>query len=81
MNTEETVMSKINLDEVEEMIRNPKPGSAIAEGIAFGIDFSLNLKNLSLSPQQRLQELQRGMLQVEQIRGVALKATSKKVVK
>jgi len=65
-------MIKINLVKAEEMICNPRPGSAIAEGIAFGIDFSLNLKKLSLPLEQRLQELQRGMIELEQIRGIGL---------
>jgi hypothetical protein len=74
-------MIKINLEKAEEMVRNPRPGGAIAEGINFGIDFSLNLKKLSLTPDQRVKELQRGMMQVEQIRGIGVKVTSKKVVK
>lgn len=71
-------MLKINLEKAEELVRNPKPGSAIAEGIAFGIDFSLNLNKLSLSVEERLQELQRGMVELEKIRGIGLKATIRK---
>lgn len=70
-------MLKINLERAKEMVRDPKPGSAIAEGRAFGIDFSLNLKKLSLSLEERLQELQRGMIELEKIRGIGLSVTPK----
>ena len=41
-----------------EMVRNPKPGSKVAAAQEFGIDLTLKLRRLGLSPTQRLQELE-----------------------
>jgi hypothetical protein len=41
-----------------ELIANPPPGSKLAAAKEFGIDLTLLLENLALSPTERLQKLQ-----------------------
>jgi hypothetical protein len=45
----------------EEKLLNPKPGSKIAAAKEFGIDLTLIVRQLRLTPQQRLDELQSAM--------------------
>ncbi|MBX3293926.1 MAG: hypothetical protein KF881_13640 [Acidobacteria bacterium] len=45
----------------EEKLLNPRPGSKIAEARDFGIDLTLLVRQLRLTPQQRLDELQSSM--------------------
>jgi len=45
----------------EEKLLNPKPGSKIAAAKEFGIDLTLLIKNLRLTPQQRVDNLQKSM--------------------
>ncbi len=56
------------------MIRNPRPGSKIAEAKAFGIDLTLNVRRLGLTPTERLEELQSFNRFLEEIRRVARQA-------
>ena len=50
---------------IEERLLNPKSGSKIAAAKEFGIDLTLLLRQLRLTPQQRLDELQSAMESVE----------------
>lgn len=43
---------------VEEKLLNPKPGSKIAAAKEFGIDLTLLVRNLRLTPEERLIENQ-----------------------
>ncbi|MGI8544592.1 MAG: hypothetical protein ACR2MD_14115 [Aridibacter sp.] len=45
----------------EEKLLNPKPGSKIAAAKEFGIDLTLLIKNLRLTPQERIENLQKSM--------------------
>ncbi|HEX9962333.1 MAG TPA: hypothetical protein VGB00_15470 [Pyrinomonadaceae bacterium] len=51
----------------EEKLLNPKPGSKIAAAKEFGIDLTLLVRQLRLTPQQRLDELQSAMESMEGI--------------
>lgn len=51
----------------EEKLLNPKPGSKIAAAQEFGIDLSLLVKNLRLTPDQRVRNLQSAMFGVEEL--------------
>ena len=51
----------------EEKLLNPKPGSKIAAAKEFGIDLTLLVRQLRLTPQERLDELQAGMKIVEEL--------------
>ena len=50
---------------IEERLLNPKPGSKIAAAKEFGIDLTLLLRQLRLTPQQRLDEVQSAMVSME----------------
>ena len=45
----------------EEKLLNPRPGSKIAEARDFGIDLTLLVRQLRLTPQERIDELQSSM--------------------
>jgi hypothetical protein len=40
-----------------ELVMNPPPGSKIADAKEFGIDLTLNLRRLALTPTERAQEM------------------------
>ena len=56
---------------VEERLLNPKPGGKIAAARDYGIDLSLIVENLRLSPEERLDKLQQAMIGFEELRKVA----------
>jgi len=41
----------------EEVLRNPRPGTAAAAAREFGIDLTLTIANLRLSPEERIRGL------------------------
>ena len=43
--------------EDEDYFLNPPPGSAAARAVEFGIDLTLTLENLRLSPEERIRQL------------------------
>lgn len=45
----------------EEKLLNPKPGSKIAAAKEFGIDLTLLVKNLRLTPEERVNNMQKSM--------------------
>ena len=45
--------------EKEQLLLHPKPGTAAAIARDFGIDLSLTLSNLRLTPEQRLDRMER----------------------
>jgi hypothetical protein len=51
----------------EEKLLNPKPGSKIAAAKEFGIDLTLLIENLRLTPDQRVRNLQQSMLSMEEL--------------
>lgn len=60
---------------VETHLLNPPPGSAAARARDFGIDLTLTLQRLRLTPDERLRQLQRAMIEMENIRGLARRAS------
>ncbi len=62
----------------EEKLLNPRPGSKIAEAVQYGLDLTLVVGNLRLTPQQRLENLQGAMDSVEKLRSAALKSKKNK---
>ena len=54
--------------ELEQKIINPLSGSALAAARDFGVDLSLLLERLKLTPEERLRDLQRMMNTLEQMR-------------
>ena len=58
----------------EEHFLNPPPGSAAARAVEFGIDLTLTLENLRLTPEERIRKLENF------IEGVArLKASARRI--
>jgi hypothetical protein len=51
----------------EEKLLNPKPGSKIAAAKEFGIDLTLLIKNLRLTPQERVDNLQKSMRSIDKL--------------
>jgi hypothetical protein len=50
-------MDKIIYSEREKMLIDPKPGTAAATARDFGIDLSLTVSNLRLTPEERVRQL------------------------
>lgn len=50
-------MPKLN-PKVEEWLLNPPPGSKAAAAKEFGVDLTLLLRNLRLTPQERAEKMQ-----------------------
>lgn len=58
--------------DADDYFLNPPPGSAAARAVEFGIDLTLTLENLRLTPEERIRKLD------DFIEGVAkLKATAR----
>ena len=57
--------------EQEERFLNPAPGTAGARARDFGIDLTLTLANLKLTPQQRIEKLEAMREFVHELRQVA----------
>lgn len=49
----------------EEKLLNPRPGSKIAAAKEFGIDLTLLIRQLRMTPQERIDELQQEMISME----------------
>ena len=53
--------------EDEQYFLNPPPGSAAARAVEFGIDLTLTLENLRLTPEERIRQLDNFILAVEEL--------------
>jgi len=51
--------------EDEDYFLNPPPGSAAARAVEFGIDLTLTLENLRLTPEERIRKLDRRLARGE----------------
>jgi len=59
------------LARAEDRLRHPRPGSRIEAAQRYGIDLSLVIRHLRLSPAERAREMQELIQQAEQVRGAA----------
>lgn len=57
--------------EEEDYFLNPPPGSAAARAVEFGIDLTLTLENLRLTPEERIRKLDNFILGVERLKASA----------
>ncbi len=57
--------------EAEHRLLHPAPGSAIEAAQKFGIDLTLLVERLRMTPEERLRALQQAMRVFAQIRGAA----------
>ena len=56
----------------EDLMLNPKPGTAAAAARDFGIDLTLTLQNLRLTPEERVQRLDRFIQAVKVLRNAPI---------
>jgi hypothetical protein len=56
-----------------ELITNPPSGSKIAAAKEFGIDLTLNLRSLALTPDERTAEMERALEFVEDLQRAGAK--------
>jgi hypothetical protein len=67
----EPILGPISEKEYRELfalIQNPRPGSAIAAAIEFGVDLYATLENLRLTPEERIRRASEGSEFAEQLR-------------
>jgi hypothetical protein len=57
--------------EDEDYFLNPPPGSAAARAVEFGIDLTLTLQNLRLSPEERIRQLDDFIAAVAEMKAAA----------
>lgn len=55
----------------EDYFLNPPPGSAAARAVEFGIDLTLTLENLLLTPEERIRKLDDFILAVARLKASA----------
>ena len=61
-------LSDERLKKIGEFFRNPPPNSKTAAARDFGVDLSLLLRWLKLSPQERIEEAQERMIFLEEVK-------------
>lgn len=54
--------------EIEEKLLNPKPGSKVASAKEYGIDLTLLVENLKLTPTERVLKMQKAAITFAKIR-------------
>jgi hypothetical protein len=59
------------LARAEERLRHPRPGSRIESARKFGIDLTLLIEKLPLSPEERVLRMHDAASTAEQVRGAA----------
>ena len=59
------------LARVEDLLRNPPPGSKMAAAKEYGIDLTLLIENLRLTPSERVEQMMDVCAAAEQLRGAA----------
>jgi hypothetical protein len=57
--------------EEEDYFLNPPPGSAAERAVEFGIDLTLTLQNLRLTPEERIRKLDDFILAVARLKASA----------
>ena len=57
--------------EDEDYFLNPPPGSAAARAVEFGIDLTLTLENLRLTPEERIRKLDQFIIGVARLKASA----------
>ncbi len=60
-------MTREEHERLFELINNPPPGSRIAAAKEFGIDLTLNLRSLAMTPTERARAMEDALLLVEEL--------------
>ena len=69
-------MDKVEYTEREMALIDPKPGTAAARARDFGIDLSLTVSNLRLTPEERIKKLDEFQASLKEIRKAVLLSKS-----
>ena len=69
--TELRTLTPEELEQATAKLRNPAPGSRIEAAQKYGIDLSLLIEQLRLTPAERARELQIAAQSLEKVRGLA----------
>ena len=64
-------LTEKQLARAEDRLRNPRPGSKIEAAQRYGVDLSLLIENLRLTPAERVERMHDAAVAVEQARGAA----------
>jgi hypothetical protein len=64
-------MTREEHERLFELINNPPPGSKIAAAKEFGVDLTLTLRRLTMTPAERLEEMEGALAFVEDLRKAA----------
>lgn len=65
--------SQNDMNRAEEKLLHPPPGGRIEAARAFGIDLTLLIERLRLTPEERVRDLQRTINCLEAVRGQSSK--------
>lgn len=73
MNTDKGGKSATRMDTEEQrrllrMIEEAEPGSAIAAAKEYGVDLTLNVRRVGMTPTERVEQMQRALGLVEAVR-------------
>ena len=67
-------MDKVEYTEAERWLIEPKPGTAAARARDFGVDLSLTVSNLRLTPEERVRQLDKFQGFMKQMRQAVITA-------
>ena len=65
-------LAPAELEQAERRLRNPPPGSRIEAAAKFGVDLSLLINQLRLSPAERVRRMHEAVQAAEQVRGAGM---------
>jgi hypothetical protein len=69
-------LTPAELARAEDRLRNPRPGSRVEAARKFGIDLTLLIHQLRLSPAERVREMHRAAEDIERLRGSARRTST-----
>ena len=64
-------LTQEQLARAEDRLRHPRPGSRIEAAQEFGVDLTLLIEKLRLSPEERVRRMHDAAIAAEQVRGAA----------
>ena len=64
-------LTQEQLARAEDRLRHPCPGSRIEAAQQFGVDLTLLIEKLRLSPEERVRQMHDAAIAAEQVRGAA----------
>lgn len=66
-------MTREEQQRLYDLVANPPPGSKIEAAREFGIDLTLNLRSLALTPTERVQDMEGALRFIEELQRAARK--------